>query len=113
MPNLWELMPHTECAPAPRDTLRSSLPLMNFTMDIGCGHDLISKSRAKKLELEMNPNGDSMSFLITNRVTSTTATAEIDFKELGAKSNLFVTLGLSVGKKCLLDQGVYTGARSL
>lgn len=79
---------------------------MKFIMDIGCGHDLIPKSRVKKLNLNnVNDDSDPISFYTANGVTSTTGTAEIEFKEFRWKCRPFVLdetpSVLSVGKKCM------------
>ena len=52
-----------------------------FIMDTGCGYDLISRNKAKKLDLEIEKNVYPMSFFTANGVTSTTDVAKIHFDE--------------------------------
>ena len=88
------------------DTKTLSIPAKGsrtkFIMDTGCGYDLISKGRAKKLGLEVRESDQSMSFYTANGVTSTKGVADIHFDEFDSTYSPFVLdespSVLSVGK---------------
>ena len=76
-----------------------------FIMVSGCGHDLISKNRAKKLGLEVEKSVHPMSFFTAKGVTSTNDVAKIHFDEFESTHTPYVLdespSVLSVGKKCM------------
>ena len=76
-----------------------------FIMDTGCGHDLISKNRAKKLGLDVEKSVHPMSFFTANGVTSTNVVAKIHFDEVESTHTPYALDGspsvLFVGKKCM------------
>ena len=52
-------------------------------MDTGCGHDLISKNRARKLGNDAERSDNPMSFFTPNGVTSTNDVAKTHVDEFG------------------------------
>ena len=76
-----------------------------FIVDTRCGHDFISRNRAKKLGLEVEKSVHPMSFFTANAVKSTNDVAKIHFDEFDSTHNPYVLdespLVLSVGKKCM------------
>ena len=73
-------------------------------MDTGCGHDLISKNRAKKLGLDVEKSVRPMSCFTANGVTNTNDVAKIHFDEFEFTHTPYVldeSPVLSVGKKCM------------
>ena len=76
-----------------------------FIINTGCGHDLISKNRAKKLGLDVEKSVHPMSFFTANGVTSTSDVAKIHFDEFESTHTPYVLdesrSVLSVGKKCM------------
>ena len=57
-------------------------PPIRFIMDTGCGHDLISKEKAKTMGLNIKEGPDSVNFITANGVAAANEVAEINVSEL-------------------------------
>ena len=82
---------------------------VQFIMDIGCGHDLISQRKVKELELETFPDNDGMSFMTANELTDSNEITIMDHEGLG-QCKLHVLYQtpavLSIGSRCT-KRGIY------
>ena len=83
-------------------------PPTRFIMDTGCGHDLISREKAKAMNLTVKEGPDSINFMTANGVTTTSDVAEINVGELPIQTEAHVLENtpsvFSVGKRCM-EQG--------
>lgn len=73
---------------------------MQFIMDTGCGHDLISKSRAKKLNLDVDNEGEPMFFYTANGSLPQQGPQRLSSRSFGPFLLDETPSVLSVGKKC-------------
>ena len=87
---------------------RYECPPIRFIMDTGCGHDLISKEKARQMNLSVKEGRDSINFMTANGVTTTNEVAEINVGELPIQTEAHILDNtpsvFSVGKRCM-EQG--------
>ena len=78
---------------------------MKFIMDTGCGYDLISRRKARELDLPINEGNDRMVFMTANGITETREVAECSVDSFNAVAKPFVLeqspAVFSVGIRCM------------
>ena len=78
---------------------------MKFIMDTGCGYDLISRRKAKELDLDVLEGDDRMVFLTANGITETREVAKYSVDSFQEEAKPFVLeqapAVLSVGMRCM------------
>ena len=78
---------------------------LKFIMDTGCGYDLISRRKARELDLDVLEGDDRMVFLTANGITETREVAKYSVDSFQEEAKPFVLeqtpAVLSVGMRCM------------